>query len=116
MNKLITSAFVAFALTAGIAAPAFASDFGSFDASYQLQRLQDAGINAVDAAEDTSSTMRVTVKLDDGSQVFAFYNQDDLQQIGQSGGAATRVLSNLDVSRTAPVVSLNSLTHDSWDD
>jgi hypothetical protein len=103
MTKLLPSLAIALALTAGVAAPALANDsFDSFDASYQLQRLNDAGINAVDVAEDTSSTMRANIKLDDGSQVFQYYNQDNLQPIGQAGGAATRVLTKLDVQRSAP--------------
>lgn len=107
MTKLLPSLALALALSAGVAAPALASDsFDSFDPSYQLQRLQDAGINAVDVAEDTSSTMRVTVRLDDGSQVFQFYNQDNLQQIGQAGGDANRVLSKLDVQRSAPAAGV----------
>ena len=116
MTNLLKTAFVALALSAGAAAPVLASDsFDSFDAGYQLQRLHDVGVNAVDVAEDTSSTMRATIKLDDGSTAYAYYNVDSLQQINKTGAAATQVLSKLDVSRTAPATSLDSLTRDTWD-
>ncbi|WP_395813001.1 hypothetical protein [Devosia sp.] len=117
MTNFLKTGFVALALVAGAAAPVLASDtFGSFDAAQQLQRLHDVGVNATDVAEDTSTTMRATVKLEDGSTTFAYYNVDNLQQINTSGAAATKVLSKLDVSRTAPIQSLDSLTRDNWDD
>ncbi len=115
MTNFLKTGFVALALVAGAAAPVLASDnFGSFDEAYQLQRLQDVGVNATAVAEDTSSTMRATVKLDDGSTAFAYYTIDNLQQINTSGAAPTKVLTKLDVSRAAPVQSLDSLTRDTW--
>jgi pyruvate dehydrogenase complex dehydrogenase (E1) component len=115
MTNFLKTGFVALALVAGAAAPVLASDtFGSFDAARQLQRLHEVGVNATDVAEDTSSTMRATVKLDDGSTAFAYFDVDSLQQVNKSGAAATKVLSKLDVSRTAPVQSLDSLTRDTW--
>jgi murein tripeptide amidase MpaA len=117
MTNFLKTGIVALALAAGAVAPVLASDnFDSFDASYQLQRLHDVGVNATDVAEDTSSTMRATVKLDDGSTAFAYFNRDDLQQINKSGAATTKVLTNVDVARSAPVQSLDSLTRDNWDD
>lgn len=118
MIKLIPAALVAVAMVAGAAAPSMAASltasntsYESFDSSYQLQRLRDAGINAVAVAEDTADTMRATVVLDNGQQAFAFYDQDTLNQIGVKHEGA-RVLTKLDVRQSAPVFSVNSLTHD----
>ena len=118
MTKLIPAALLAVALVAGAAAPSMAASltasntsYESFDSAYQLQRLRDAGINAVAVAEDTADTMRATVVLDNGEQAFAFYDQDSLNQLGVKQDGA-RVLSKLDVREAAPAWSVNSLTHD----
>lgn len=118
MTKLIPAALLAVALVAGVAAPSMAASltasntsYESFDSSYQLQRLRDAGINAVAVAEDTADTMRATVVLDNGERTFAFYDQDSLNQLGVKHDGA-RVLSKLDVRKSAPAWSVNSLTHD----
>lgn len=112
MNKFLKIGIVTAALLAGVA-PALASDnFGSFNAAHQLQRLQDVGVNATDVAEDTSTIMRATVKLEDGSTAFAYFSIDNLQPLKKSGASATKVLTKLDVSRTAPLRSLDSLTRD----
>lgn len=121
MNKLLPSLVLAVALVGGAAAPSMAasltsSDSNGFDASYQLYRLQDAGVPAVAVAEDTADTMRVTVKLDNGGQAFEYFDIDTLQQKGPHAGA-TRVLSKLDVGqKTGPIVSNDSLTRDTWGD
>ena len=118
MTKLIPAALLAVALVAGAAAPSMAASltasntsYESFDSAYQLQRLRDAGINAVAVAEDTADTMRATVVLDNGEQAFAFYDQDSLNQLGVKQDGA-RVLTKLDVGQAAPAWSVNSLTHD----
>jgi hypothetical protein len=120
MTKLLPSLVLAVALIGGAAAPALASsltssDGGSFDASYQLYRLQGAGVPAVAVAEDNADTMRVTIRLDDGSQVFTFFDIDSLQQKGGQTGA--RVLSQVDAGQKAPLaISRDSLTRNTWGD
>lgn len=120
MTKFLPSMLLAAALIGGVAAPTMAasltaSDTGGFDASYQLYRLQDAGVAAVAVAEDTGDTMRVTVRLDDGSQVFKLFDIDSLQPKGGQSGA--RVLSQVDAGQKGPLaISRDSLTRDTWGD
>ena len=59
MTKLLPSLALVLVASAGLALPAVAESdsFDSFDSSYQLIRLRDAGVNAVAAAENTSDTM-----------------------------------------------------------
>jgi len=120
MTKFLPTMLAAVALIGGAAAPTMASsltssDGSSFDASYQLYRLQGAGVAAVAVAEDNADTMRVTVRLDDGSQVFKFFDIDSLQPKGGQTGA--RVLSQVDAGQKAPLaISRDSLTRNTWGD
>ena len=69
MTKLLPSLALAFIASAAVAVPAIAEDsFGSFDSSYQLLRLKDAGVTATAVTENDSDTMRVTVANADGSK------------------------------------------------
>src|SRR5690606_33906396 len=63
MTKLLPSLALVLLASAGVAAPALATDFGSFDAGYELTRLQDQGINAVDVSEAPGDQLRATVRL-----------------------------------------------------
>jgi hypothetical protein len=116
MTKLLPSLALVLVASAGLALPAVAESdsFDSFDSSYQLLRLRDAGVNAVSASENTSGTMQVTIAQDDGSRATVIYNIDSLKPV-RTGGydyEATGSISAPVVKRSAPVVSLDSLTHD----
>lgn len=119
MTKLLPSLAIALALSAGIAAPVMAasdsltSGDSSFNSELILQSLRDKGVNTVDVAQQFSGRVKATVLLDNGQEAIQYFDQDSLQQIGGTAGDASRVLTKLDVQRTAPVVSLDSLTHDS---
>lgn len=117
MTKLLPSLALALIASVGLALPAAAESdsFDSFDSSYQLIRLHDAGVNAVTASEDTSSTMRVTIDQGDGSKITALYDIDSLQPLRGSQDEVTGSISragSVNVQHSAPVVSLESLTHD----
>ena len=121
MTKLLPSLALVLLASAGVAAPAFADDnFSSFDPGYQLTRLQDQGINAVDVSEAPGDQLRATVKLSDGSTVFEFYDAASLNRIGssQAGSEVTgsiRPAADATVQHSAPSVKLNSATEDDWD-
>ena len=118
MIKLLPSIAIALALTAGVAAPVMAasdsltSSDSSFNSELILQSLRDRGVDAVDVTEQFSGRVKATVRLGNGQETIQYFDQDSLQQIGGSAEKATRVLTKLDVQRSAPVVSLDSLTHD----
>jgi hypothetical protein len=115
MTKLLPSLALALITSVGLALPAAAESesFDSFNAGYQLIRLRDAGVNAVAASENTSDTMRVTIAQGDGSQTSVLYSIDSLRPV-RSGVdyEATGSIGAVNVQRSAPVVSLESLTHD----
>ena len=118
MTKLLPSIAIALALSAGVVAPVMAasesltSSDSSFNSEIILQSIRDKGVNVVNVAEDFSGRVKATVRLDNGQEAIQYFDQDSLQQIGGAAGEATRVLTRLDVQRTTPVVSLDSLTHD----
>ena len=116
MTKLLPSLALVLVASAGLALPAVAESdsFDSFDSSYQLLRLRDAGVNAVSASENTSDTMQVTIAQDDGSRATVIYNIDSLKPVraGSYDYEATGSISAPTVQRSAPAVSLESLTHD----
>jgi hypothetical protein len=121
MTKLLPTLALVLLASAGVAAPVLADDdFSSFDAGYQLTRLQDQGINAVDVSEAPGDQLRATVKLADGSTAFEFYDAASLNLIKSSQDGA-EVTGSITPSGKAPVVhhtapaQLNSLTEDSWD-
>lgn len=121
MTKLLPSLALVLLASAGVAAPAMATDFGSFDAGYELARLQDQGINAVDVAEAPGDQLRATVRLSDGSTAFEFYDAATLNRIAssQAGSEVTgsiRPAGSATVQHSAPTVSLDSLTRNSWGD
>ena len=118
MTKLLPSLALVLVASAGAAAPALA-DFESFDAGYQITRLHDQGINAVDVSEAPSDQLRVTVKLDDGSTAYQFYDAASLKLISssQAGSEVTgsiRPAANATVQHSAPTTSWRSLTEDTW--
>jgi hypothetical protein len=115
MNKLLPT--LALVLATGIAVPAFASDSltassssSDFDAAYTVQALKDAGFNVIDVAQDTNQRLRADVRLQDGSIVVQYFDENSLAPIGKAAGN-TRVLSKLDVGVKAPATSLDSLTY-----
>ena len=117
MTKLLPSLALALVASVGLALPAAAESdsFDSFDSSYQLIRLRDAGVKAVAASEDSSNTMRVTIEQGDGSKTTALYDIDSLQPLRGSQDEVTGSISragSVNVQHSAPVVSLESLTHD----
>jgi hypothetical protein len=118
MTKLLPFLALALLATTGLALPAVAESdsMDSFDSSYQLIRLRDAGVNAVSASEDTSDTMRVTIANGDGGKATVLYDIDSLQPVrGSYDNEATGSISragSVNVQHSAPVVSLESLTHD----
>jgi hypothetical protein len=122
MTKLLPSLALVLLASAGVAAPALADDnFSSFDTGYQLTRLQDQGINAVDVSEAPGDQLRATVKLADGSTAFEFYDAATLNRIGssQAGSEVTgsiRPAAGATVHHSAPASSLKSLTEGTWDD
>ena len=115
MTKLLPSFALVLVASAGLALPALAESdsLDSFDSSYQLLRLRDAGVNAVSASENTSGTMQVTIAQDDGSRATVIYNIDSLKPVraGSYDYEATGSVSPV-VTRSTPAVSLESLTHD----
>ena len=128
MTKLLPSLALALVASVGVgaAAPAFAAPqsltsgatFGGFDESYELTRLNDQGVNAVDVSED-GNRLRATVKLDDGSTAFEYYDADTLQKIGGSTSEVTgsiRRAGNATVQHSKPSVSVDSLTRNTWGD
>lgn len=121
MTKLLPSLALVLLASVGVAAPALADDdFSSFDAGYQLTRLQDQGINAVDVSEAPGDQLRATVKLSDGSTAFEFYDAATLNLIksSQAGSEVTgsiRPAAKATVQHSAPSVKLNSATEDEWD-
>lgn len=117
MTKLLPSLALVLLASAGAAAPALAADFGSFDPDFQLTRLHDQGINAVDVAEDSADVLRATVKLADGGTTFEYYDIATLNPIrtSQSGSEVTGSIGKAPVQHSAPAMSLNSLTHDAWE-
>ena len=85
MTKLLPSLALVLVASTGLALPAIAEDsFGSFDPSYQVLRLRDAGVNAVAGSENTSDTMRVTIAQGDGNQTWVLYDIDSLKPVGGS--------------------------------
>lgn len=116
MTKLLPSLALVLVASAGLALPAVAESdsFDSFDSSYQLLRLRDAGVNAIAASENTSDTMQVTIAQDDGSRATVIYNIDSLKPVrsGSYDYEATGSIGAPTVHRSAPAVSLESLTHD----
>ena len=115
MTKLLPSLALVLVASAGLAVPAMAESdsFDSFDSSYQLLRLRDAGVNAISASENTSDTMQVTVAGDNGGQATVIYDIDSLKPVraGSYDYEATGSVAPV-VKRSAPAVSLESLTHD----
>lgn len=114
MTKLLPSLALVLVASTGLALPALAESdsFDSFDSSYQLLRLRDAGVNAVAAYEDTSNTMRVTLA---GSNASVIYDIDSLQPLRGSQDEVTGSISragSVAVQHSAPAYSLDSLTHD----
>ena len=113
MTKLLPSLALALLASTGLALPALAesSSFDSFDSSYQLLRLKDAGVNAVSASEDTTGTMRVTLS---GSNASVIYDIDSLTPVRGAGDEVTgsiRQAGSAKVQYSAPAVSLDSLTY-----
>lgn len=91
MRKLTALSLVTVALL-GVAAPAFATpypvnttnpaaDRASFDDDYIVAALKDRGVNAVAAYAAGKDTVRVVVVNKDGTQSFAYFDQDSLTQI-----------------------------------
>lgn len=90
MRKLTTLSLVTVALL-GVAAPAFAmpepvSTHSSFDDDYFVAALKDRGVNAVAAYQAGKDTVRVVVVNKDGSQSFAYFDEDSLAPV--AGGVA----------------------------
>jgi len=117
MTKLLSSLALALLASTAVAVPVMAEDsFGSFDSSYQLLRLKDAGVTATAVDENNSDTMRVTVANADGSKSTVLYEIDLLQPVGgsydnEATGSIKRAGSAV-VQHSAPAASLDSLTHD----
>ena len=115
MNKLLPT--LALVLATGFAVPAFASDSltassssSDFDAAYTVQALKDKGFNVINVAEDFNDRLRADVRLDDGSVVVQYFDENSLTPIrGTSSNA--RVLSKLDTGVKSPATSLDSLTY-----
>jgi hypothetical protein len=117
MTKLLPSLALALVTSVGLALPAAAESdsFDSFNADYQLLRLRDAGVNAVAASENTSNTMTVTIAQGDGSKTTAIYDIDLLQPVRGGQDEVTgsiRAAGSVNVERSAPALSFDSLTHD----
>ncbi|RYE07150.1 MAG: hypothetical protein EOP22_18955 [Hyphomicrobiales bacterium] len=76
-----TTAFALAALIAGsaIAAPVLASD--SFDSDRYITLLSYEGVNAIAVEDYWQDALKATVKLDDGTTVFRFYDKDSLQPV-----------------------------------
>ena len=112
-----TSLIAASALIAvlGFAAPAFAGDNADTNERV-LSQLRSNGVDAVEVADAWNGKIRATVVVD-GQQTFQYFDEDSLRPInGQASQSNTRVLSKLDTGTSAPVISLNSLTHESTSD
>lgn len=113
MKKLFPTLALAAVVSAGLAMPAMAqmetddTTSDDFDASFQLQRLRDAGVDALAVADAGDNLLRVTVRLDDGGQAFVYYDEDTLEPDEATGS----ILPNRPEPRIP--MSLESLTHDS---
>jgi len=82
-----------------------------FDASFQLQRLRDAGVDAVAVADDGDNRLRVTVRLADGSEDFVVYDEDSLRPLDDEVTGSIR-RSRPAIGYPAAPDTLQSLTHD----
>ena len=67
--------------TAVAATPVLAGDSSNFDADRYVTLLHYEGINAVDVDDYWQNALRATVRLDDGTTVFRFFDKDSLQPV-----------------------------------
>ena len=104
MTKLLPSLALALVASVGVALPALAESdsFDSFNSSYQLIRLHDAGVNAVSATEDTSGRMNVTIAEADGSKSTVLYDIDSLSPVRGFDEVTGSIRAKAPVVRSAP--------------
>jgi hypothetical protein len=113
MNKLFSTLAFALVASASLAGPGMAqsttndSDSDDFDASFQLQRLRDAGIAAVAVTDGGDNLLRVTVSQADGGQGFVLYDEDTLELLDDEATGSIQARRPAIVDRPP-----ESLTHD----
>jgi len=114
-----TSLALLAALLVGVSAPAFADDGGSpaFNTDWYTSQLAQKGLDVVDVASAGPDAVVATVRQADGTQSFQYFDPHTLKPLGANAGTDTRVLSKLDVARTAkaPVSNFAVLSSDSYD-
>lgn len=107
-------ALAALLLAGAVSAPVLASD--SFDGDWYVSQLQHKGIDAVAAYEGQPGEIRAVVQTADGKQIFQYFDEDTLAQVGSNTGTNTRVLTKLDTgTKSAPVIQ-GSLLEDHFFD
>jgi hypothetical protein len=85
--KSIPLALAAIATAAAFAAtPVLAGDSKGFDADRYVTLLHYAGINAIDAEDYWNGTLKATIRLDDGTTAFRFFDKDSLQPVAYAFG------------------------------
>ncbi len=76
------TAFALAALIAGSAAlPVLAADSSNFDSDRYIALLSYEGVNAIAVDDYWQDTLKATVRLDDGTTVFRFFDKDSLQPV-----------------------------------
>ena len=127
MTKTSPSALALIVAVAGFTVPALAasslvdqpSDNAHFNETIVLQQLKAKGIEASDLA-DHNGRIRATVRHEDGTFGFAYFEPGTLKQVAPGGtGGNTRVLSERDLGPDAArldTVPLSLVASDSEDD
>lgn len=85
MKTTLALALTALVAGAAVAAPVLAADSENFDSAYYVQQLRYDGINAVDADDAANGAFIATVKLQDGTQVFEYFDKDSFRRINIGG-------------------------------
>lgn len=67
--------------TAVAATPVLAGDSKGFDADRYVTLLRYEGINAIDVDDYWNGALKATIKLDDGTTAFRFFDKDSLQPV-----------------------------------
>jgi len=112
--KTSSLGLAALLVVGGLSVPAFASD-SSFDDDFIVTQLQQRGVAAIAAYENSDNVIRAEVKLADGKTAFQYFYEDTLQPV-KAPGSQTRVMTQVDSgARTAPV-SKDSLLVDNFFD
>ena len=81
ISKVSAIALVSAMGVTALAMPVYADDSLKFDRDFYISQLRYDGVNAIAVSDVTGDTFRATIRLDDGSQAFAFFDKDSLTQL-----------------------------------